>query len=344
MGPYPIDDNLNVADDPQSAAALNSLLRSYAAANPNGGNDVDADMMAAGSSNPPTGRPNFFERHPAVTQTVQGLADVLRQYGEMKTDPRVRLEERGQNLGAMEALARIRELQSWHDQSIAARNQATDVRSQHYEDMDALGQAKLKAQRQQMTAAITNAAAKMGLAPQYDENGTFVGLRKMEASELGLPQQSTIDLNSARAGEATSRGSYYDQLPGMREHLQKMRDDTLLEIQRMRSGDRDLDRALRSDQTQYQAAHQLYVTQMAGLIRERANQERLGWVDYGSKENFDRFYNQAATDAANQLKSSVHGAPSGNSGARIRVRNRATGQTGTLLQRDFDSSRYEQIK
>jgi hypothetical protein len=255
------------------------------------------------------------------------------------------MEQRNQDIQMAEAMSRLKEAAAFHDATIAARNRSTDVRQQYDQGRIGLGVGNEALRRQQLSQQVTSALAAKGFKPSWDADGNFTGVVPMSKEELSPIQQSGIDLNSAREQFMKDR-THQAQAELLYRHAHDM----------VIHNDRRFALAYKNAGEENKAE---FDADMHNLISEHLFETKSGYPNYGGDQqkgeaDYLEKYNDAkrAFEEKNlKLNTGAGPAPhlpsasnSPTAGQRIRVRDKATGQTGTILGKDFDGSKYERLQ
>lgn len=309
-------------------------------------------LQAAASGNRVAGQPvpNLQQGsdHPVLSRVLSALGGLATAAGQVGQPTAVALQRQSLQQQMVEALARLQESAAWHQGMLANREQANDIRGQHYGNQDELGQQRLDQQTQQRLQKLQGDLAAKGLKIVMGADGTF-NVAAIPKDQLSAGQQANIGLTNARTQDVATRGSRQLQIAA--NH-----DATRLSIAQLAHADRQVGLALLANKPEMSAAHDSFLLGMHDLELQRAEQDKNGYQDFGgSKSNFDTYYRGQQAKLADDLKSAasragVYVSPvatrggNGPANQRIRVRDKATGQAGTILSKDFDASRYDRIQ
>ncbi len=293
-----------------------------------------SQRMSPGSAAAPLPQPpsglqqklgGFFDRHRNIRDLLQGAAQGMQMYGAARTNPTLLLQRQQLENQRQEAAARIGEARAWHEQMGNVAEQRVAAQNAYWQGrvdyLESLGRTR---DAQVLQRAVGD-LAKIGRVPVLDDQGRPTGesqpmnaqqLSPIQTANVGKVQSQTdvnearvpvlgsqVGVNEARATDISGRGSRQIQ-------LQQMRDDTAKTIAGMRSGDRDLDRALRSSDRTDKVAQSVFQQSMTGLHQERAQAAKGFYLDWGADQEsgrkaFEQYFNQQANAAAETLKSSV---------------------------------------
>jgi hypothetical protein len=282
--------------------------------------------------------------HPVLSRILQALGGVASAAGQVGRQTSVPEQRRGQTLSALESSARLKETSTWREQMGNVAQQRADIAGERERAYADIGEQRNAISRQQMSDRLTQSLAGRGYVPIWDQTThEFQGIRPMTKDELSLQGQANLGRTNAQTADIADRGQRARQIA-------QGHDDVRLEIARIGSTDREARTALSSLKPEMEAAHTEFVLGMHDLTEQRREADHNGYVDFqNSKSSFDNYYNGQVSKLTGDLKDAatkagIFTAPGGGGGTqRVRVKNLATGQSGTILSKDFDSIKYQRL-